>query len=161
MVDLFLPEFEAVWRQPEAARCESDIWTEPDPRGGERYVRALATNSCGRRLLILRALSQETYTRQQLSNDLKLANEKAERATRAKSEFLAVMSHEIRTPLNAIIGMADVLASTPLTPEQKKCVEVFQRNGVNLLNLINDILDMSKVEAGKLELEPPISTCAM
>src|SRR5271165_6227791 len=153
MVDLFLPEFEAVWRQPEAARCESDIWTEPDPRGGERYVRALATNSCGRRLLILRALSQETYTRQQLSNDLKLANEKAERATRAKSEFLAVMSHEIRTPLNAIIGMADVLASTPLTPEQKKCVEVFQRNGVNLLNLINDILDMSKVEAGKLELE--------
>ncbi|HME10251.1 MAG TPA: ATP-binding protein [Bryobacteraceae bacterium] len=153
MVDLFLPEFETVWRQPEAARCESDIWTEPDPRGGERYVRALATNSCGRRLLILRALSQETYTRQQLSNDLKLANEKAERATRAKSEFLAVMSHEIRTPLNAIIGMADVLASTPLTPEQKKCVEVFQRNGVNLLNLINDILDMSKVEAGKLELE--------
>ncbi len=153
MVDLFLPEFETVWGQSEAARCESDIWTEPDPRGGERYVQALATNSGSRRLLILRALSQETYTRQQLSNDLKLANEKAERATRAKSEFLAVMSHEIRTPLNAIIGMADVLASTKLTAEQKKCVEVFQRNGVNLLNLINDILDVSKVEAGKLELE--------
>jgi signal transduction histidine kinase/DNA-binding response OmpR family regulator len=153
IVDLFLPEFEAVWQQAEDSRCESDIWTESDPRGGEQYVQALASNAGGRRLLIIRALPQEMYTRQQLAHDLELANERAERATRAKSDFLAVMSHEIRTPLNAIIGMADVLASTPLTPEQKKCVEVFQRNGVNLLNLINDILDVSKVEAGKLELE--------
>jgi signal transduction histidine kinase/CheY-like chemotaxis protein len=153
IVDLFLPDFEAVWQQPEDSGCESDIWTESDPRGGEQYVQALASNAGGRRLLIIRALPQEMYTRQQLAHDLELANERAERATRAKSDFLAVMSHEIRTPLNAIIGMADVLASTPLTPEQKKCVEVFQRNGVNLLNLINDILDVSKVEAGKLELE--------
>lgn len=153
VLELFLPEFAAVWERSAPARCESDIWTESDPRGGEQYLQALATNAAGRRLLIIRALPQETYTRQQLAHDLELANERAERATRAKSDFLAVMSHEIRTPLNAIIGMADVLASTPLTPEQKRCVEVFQRNGVNLLNLINDILDVSKVEAGKLELE--------
>jgi len=153
LIELFRDEFEAVWQQPEPARCESDIWTEADPRGGEQYLQALASNAGGRRLLIIRALPQETFTRQQLAHDLELANERAERATRAKSDFLAVMSHEIRTPLNAIIGMADVLASTSLTPEQKKCVEVFQRNGVNLLNLINDILDVSKVEAGKLELE--------
>jgi len=153
VMELFRDEFEAVWQQPEPARCESDIWTEADPRGGEQYLQALASNAGGRRLLIIRALPQETFTRQQLAHDLELANERAERATRAKSDFLAVMSHEIRTPLNAIIGMADVLASTGLTPEQKKCVEVFQRNGVNLLNLINDILDVSKVEAGKLELE--------
>lgn len=153
MLELFLPEFEAVWHQSEPARCESDIWTETDPRGGEQYLQALASNAGGRRLLIVRALPQDMYTRQQLAHELELANERAERATRAKSDFLAVMSHEIRTPLNAIIGMADVLASTSLTSEQKKCVEVFQRNGVNLLNLINDILDVSKVEAGKLELE--------
>jgi signal transduction histidine kinase/DNA-binding response OmpR family regulator len=153
LLELFLPEFESVWQQPGPAQCESNVWTETDPRGGEQYLQALAANAGGRRLLILRALPQETFTQQQLAHELELANERAERATHAKSDFLAMMSHEIRTPLNAIIGMADVLASTSLTSEQKKCVEVFQRNGVHLLNLINDILDVSKVEAGKLELE--------
>jgi signal transduction histidine kinase/CheY-like chemotaxis protein/HPt (histidine-containing phosphotransfer) domain-containing protein len=87
------------------------------------------------------------------ANDLRDAKIVAEKATQAKSEFLARMSHEIRTPLNAVIGMADVLASSRLTSHQRKCVEISQRNGIALLNLINDILDLTKVESGKVELE--------
>jgi signal transduction histidine kinase/CheY-like chemotaxis protein len=94
---------------------------------------------------------EETVTRQ--TKELAEARDQALAASRVKSDFLASMSHEIRTPLNAIIGMAELLSETRLSVEQTKYVDIFRKSGEALLALVNDILDLSKIEAGQLVLE--------
>jgi PAS domain S-box-containing protein len=95
----------------------------------------------------------QVVMRQRAEEDLQRAKASAESANRAKSEFLTTMSHEMRTPMNAILGMADLLSESPLCQEQRDYVRVFQKAGANLLDLINDLLDLSKVESGHVELE--------
>lgn len=85
--------------------------------------------------------------------DLKLAKEAADDANAAKSEFLATMSHEIRTPLNGLMVMAELLAAAELHPRERRYADVVVRSGGNLLAIINDVLDYSKIEAGKIDLE--------
>ena len=87
------------------------------------------------------------------TKELEEAREDALAAAKAKSEFLANMSHEIRTPMNGVIGFADLLEQTPLTAEQQEFVDAIQRSGDTLLSIIDDILDFSKLEAGKTNLE--------
>lgn len=99
------------------------------------------------------ASARDVTGRKRVEEELKKAMSAAESASRTKSDFLASMSHEIRTPMNALMAVADLLAKTPLSAEQNKYVQIFRRAGDNLLNLINDILDLSKVEASQLELE--------
>jgi signal transduction histidine kinase len=95
----------------------------------------------------------QVIKRQRAEQELLRAKASAESANRAKSEFLTTMSHEMRTPMNAILGMSDLLSESSLPEEQQEYVRIFQKAGTNLLDLINDILDLAKVESGHVDLE--------
>jgi signal transduction histidine kinase/DNA-binding NarL/FixJ family response regulator len=105
-------------------------------------------------ILILGTIIINRHLRQlQLIKDLESANAEVQKSAQVKGNFLANMSHEIRTPLNAIKGFSWLMLQTPLTKEQKQYAEIIQNSSNNLLQLVNDILDISKIEAGKMVME--------
>ena len=168
-LEVFLLDAEEFWADPKTRSVlRSDYWTQTDIKGAELHLCATAVllkqgRSSVQKLLIVESAGhrfQETRRLVLHSHETSLAYDKIaklsrelERATEAKSEFLARMSHEIRTPMNALLGMAELLMETSLNPEQREYVRIFRRAGDNLLNVVNDILDFSKVEAGHVELE--------
>jgi len=132
------------------------------PEANQKLLSILLSNVAGalESAQLYHALSAYSEGLERLVEDrtreLVQSNERAQAANRAKSEFLANMSHELRTPMNGVMGMASLLLDTQLSDEQRDFAETINQSANSLLMLLNDILDLSKIEAGKLTLEPVV-----
>lgn len=127
---LLLPGREEIW-------LESTKVPFNDALGNPRYILGV---------------TQDISQRIKSENTLKLAMETARNATQAKSEFLSNMSHEIRTPLHAMLGVGELLAKTNLTEDQKKYLQILAKSGARLLDVVNDILDLERIESGQMNI---------
>jgi two-component system sensor histidine kinase/response regulator len=117
------------------------------------YSTVVAPVKTGEKVTSVILIANDITERKKAESDLVRAKEAAEAGNRAKSDFLATMSHEIRTPMNGVIGFTNLLLETPLNNEQKEFCEIIKKSGEGLLELINDILEFSKLEASKVKLE--------
>ena len=125
------------------------------PDGTVRHLKSMAQVYRDRsdRPIRMVGISYDITEGKRVESDLKAAKQSAEQANTAKSEFLAMMSHEIRTPITGVLGMADLLRRTPLDPEQLGYLDTLAASTKTLLTILNDILDISKIEAGKVVFE--------
>lgn len=167
---LFLPEFEQhqqeyqeMWNQLVEGHAQCGEYKRLTKSGQVLWIQGSYTpvrNPEGKVIKIVK-MAMDITEKKRLAENLQKKNRelagaasKAKAATYAKSVFLANMSHEIRTPLNSIIGITDTLAETTLDTKQSSYIEILQKANLQLMTLINDILDLSKVEAGEIELSP-------
>jgi PAS domain S-box-containing protein len=112
--------------------------------------KAAADSACG----VIYAAARDVTATRHAHGEIRRAHEEAERANKAKSDFVSRMSHDMRTPLNAVLGFAQLLDGEPLSAEQRESVQLISRGGRHLLNLIDEVLDIARIEAGQLSLSP-------